>query len=143
MLVVACARYNKRYTRNCMVGYHLTYADRVPDILWDGLRPGLSLPMKMRTGMGLEPGVFFYTDPRMSSWIADDRNLNTEKDWVVLRVIRLNPRKLLPDPDNGILLRNPCGTGRLHMKERSRPETSRCSRKPKRRKQSTTINSGP
>ena len=81
-----------------MNGYHVTYLDRWTSIKKEGLRGDMA--PRFRTGLYLSNGlIYFISNPRMAKWCANGRNLNSDKDWVLLKVIGLERKLLRADDD--------------------------------------------
>jgi hypothetical protein len=81
------------------VGYHITYNDRTPSIMRRGLL--VKVPLKLVTGNGMSIGIHFIIDPCMSHWAARDRQMDTTRNWVIIKATRLNPKYIIEDEDFG------------------------------------------
>ncbi len=81
-------------------GYHVTYLSRANNIK----NKGLLLPKNMAPNWSFSPErdrIHLFINPGDAHVRANDISLNRKKDWVLLKIINLDPNFLCEDADFG------------------------------------------
>lgn len=79
-------------------GYHVTLLERLPKIMKQGLQLPSNSVRKRTLG---ENWIYLFTHPSQANKIAQHISLPREKDWVLLKISRLQQKFLMPDDDYG------------------------------------------
>lgn len=81
------------------IGYHITYLDNLPNIKNNGLL--FSNSKRKQSWASEKDRIYFFTDPTKANYIANHLSLDKKRNWVLLKIINLNPKYLMPDNDFG------------------------------------------
>ncbi len=94
----ACEFLTENKQRPPTVGYHVTYLDRWESIKKRGLKR--DMPPKQCTGLCSESRmVYLINSPKLAHWAGNDRTLNRDKPWVLLKITNLKKELLRADGD--------------------------------------------